>query len=71
MQEVIILTKEKRNRHELGQEEIGAELNPDDLDLREDNDLTQEQKNNSRIEKIMDNKYNSKKGKQQKRMREH
>ena len=55
--------KEKRNKHELGKEEIGAELNPDDLDLREDNDLTQEQKNNSRIEKIMDNKYNSKKGK--------
>ena len=60
---MITLTKEKRNRHELGREEIGAELNPDDLDLREDNDLTQEQKNNSRIEKIMDNKYNSKKGK--------
>ena len=60
---MIILTKEKRNRHELGREEIGAELNPDDLDLREDNDLTQEQKNNSRIEKIIDNKYNSKKGK--------
>ena len=58
---MIILTKEKRNRHELGREEIGAELNPDDLDLREDNDLTQEQKNNSRTEKIMDNKYNSKK----------
>ena len=57
------MTKEKRNRHELGREEIGPELNPDDLDLREDNDLTQEQKNNSRIEKIMDNKYNSKKGK--------
>ena len=60
---MIILTKEKRNRHNVGREEIGAELNPDDLDLREDNDLTQEQKNNSRIEKIMDNKYKSKKGK--------
>lgn len=60
---MIILTKEKRNRHKLGREEIGAELNPDDLDLREDNDLTQEQKNNSRTEKIMDNKYNSKKSK--------
>ena len=60
---MIILTKEKRNRHNVGREEIGPELNPDDLDLREDNDLTQEQKNNSRIEKIMDNKYNSKKGK--------
>ena len=60
---MIILTKEKRNRHKLGREEIGAELNPDDLDLREDNDLTQEQKNNSRTEKIMDNKYHSKKSK--------
>ena len=57
------LTKEKRNRHELSREEIGAELNPDDLDLREDNDLTQEQKNNSRMKKIMDNKYKSEKGK--------
>ena len=60
---MIILTKEKRNRHNVGREEIGAELNPDDLDLREDNDLTKEQKNNSRIEKIINNKYNSKKGK--------
>ena len=60
---MITLTKEKQNRRDLGREEIAPELNPDDLDLREDNDLTQEQKNNSRIEKIMDNKYNSKKGK--------
>ena len=37
------MTKEKRNRHELSREEIGAELNPDDLDLREDNDLTQKE----------------------------
>ena len=60
---MITLTKEKRNSRNLGREEIAPELNPDDLDLREDNDLTKEQKNNSRMEKIMDNKYHSKKGK--------
>lgn len=60
---MITLAKEKRNKSELNKMEFGAELSPDDLDLREDNDLTHEQSKNSRTEKIMDNKYNSKKGK--------
>ena len=60
---MITLTKEKQNRRDLGREEIAPELNPDDLDFREDNDLTQEQKKNSRTEKLSDNKYDSKEGK--------
>ena len=49
--EVIILTKEKRNNLELDQVELGSDLSPDDLDVREENDLTKEQKNNSSKEK--------------------
>ncbi|WP_327323559.1 hypothetical protein [Lysinibacillus parviboronicapiens] len=48
---MIILTKEKRNKSELDQEEYGADLSPDDLDVREENDLTKEQRNNSNNEK--------------------
>lgn len=48
---MIILTKEKRNKSELDQEEYGADLSPDDLDVREENDLTKEQRKNSNNEK--------------------
>ncbi|MGE7693898.1 hypothetical protein ACQKNC_07235 [Lysinibacillus sp. NPDC094177] len=48
---MIILTKEKRNNSEEDQVEFGSDLSPDDLDVREENDLTKEQKNNSKNEK--------------------
>ncbi|MFF5994845.1 hypothetical protein AAGS61_08780 [Lysinibacillus sp. KU-BSD001] len=41
------MAKEKRNKNELNREEFGVELGPDDLDLREENDLTEEQMKNS------------------------
>ncbi len=49
--EVITLAKEKRNKSESNQEEFGVELSPDDLDLREDNELTKEQAKNSQTKK--------------------
>lgn len=58
--EVITLTREKRNKSELNQEELGAELSPDDLDLREDNELTKEQMKNSQTKK-QHKKHNAKK----------
>ncbi|MGE7674468.1 hypothetical protein ACQKMV_12935 [Lysinibacillus sp. NPDC094403] len=48
---MIILTKEKRHNSEEDQVEFGSDLSPDDLDVREENDLTKEQKNNSNNEK--------------------
>ncbi|MGN4125052.1 hypothetical protein ACMGD3_08555 [Lysinibacillus sphaericus] len=48
---MIILTKEKRNNSELDREEYGTDLSPDDLDVREENDLTNEQIQNSTKEK--------------------
>lgn len=56
-----MLKNKKRDEKMSRIEEFGAELSPDDLDLREDNDLTKEQKNNSRTEHLK-NKYNSKEG---------
>lgn len=44
---MITLTKEKRNKSEVNQVEFGADLSPDDLDVREENDLTNEQMNNT------------------------
>ncbi|MDD1502468.1 hypothetical protein PVA17_06770 [Lysinibacillus sp. CNPSo 3705] len=44
---MITLTKEKRNKSEEEQVEFGADLSPDDLDVREENDLTNEQMNNT------------------------
>lgn len=44
---MITLTKEKRNKNEEEQVEFGADLSPDDLDVREENDLTNEQMNNT------------------------
>ena len=62
IQEVITLTKEKKTKRALTQEEYSKELSPDDLDFREDNDLTHEQEKNSRTEKLKD-KYNFNKNK--------
>ena len=59
---MITLTKEKKNKHALTQEEYSKELSPDDLDFRHDNELTQEQEKNSRTEKL-NNKYDFKEGK--------
>lgn len=41
------MEKKKGNDRQNMKEEVGPELNPDDLDLREDNDLTEEQSKNS------------------------
>ncbi|WP_370049011.1 hypothetical protein [Lysinibacillus sp. RC79] len=48
---MIILTNEKRNKSAENQVEFGSDLSPDDLDVREENDLTKEQMNNSNNEK--------------------
>ncbi|EON72384.1 hypothetical protein H131_12463 [Lysinibacillus sphaericus OT4b.31] len=45
------MTKEKRNNSELDREEYGTDLSPDDLDVREENDLTNEQIQNATKEK--------------------
>lgn len=56
--EVIILKKENRNKSTLDQVEFGSDLSPDDLDVREENDLTKEQiKNSSDVKQ--QNKNNS------------
>ena len=56
------MTKEKKTKHALTFEEYSKELSPDDLDFREDNELTHEQEKNSRTEKLKD-KYNFKENK--------
>jgi len=56
---VITLTKDKKTKQVLTKEEYSKELSPDDLDFREDNDLTHEQEKNSEKEKLKD-KYNFK-----------
>ncbi|MFJ7183325.1 hypothetical protein [Lysinibacillus xylanilyticus] len=60
---MIILTKEKRNTSEEEQVEFGADLSPDDLDVREENDLTKEQKNNANNEKQYKENTSSKRNK--------
>ncbi|WP_337990440.1 hypothetical protein [Lysinibacillus sp. JNUCC 51] len=60
---MIILTNEKRNKTEEEQVEIGADLSPDDLDVREENDLTKEQKNNANNEKQYKENTSSKRNK--------
>lgn len=44
---MILLQKKKNNKIVIEKEEFGPELSPDDLDIREDNDLTEEQFKNS------------------------
>lgn len=41
------MTKNKQNKKVVEQEEFGNDLSPDDLDVREDNDLTKEQVKNA------------------------
>ncbi|QPQ31116.1 hypothetical protein JNUCC51_01120 [Lysinibacillus sp. JNUCC 51] len=57
------MTNEKRNKTEEEQVEIGADLSPDDLDVREENDLTKEQKNNANNEKQYKENTSSKRNK--------
>lgn len=52
--EVIIMEKKKGNDRQNMKEEVGPDLNPDDLDLREDNDLTEEQYKNGPQKKQSD-----------------
>jgi len=44
---VIILTKGKQYKRQSELAELATDLSPDDLDVREDNSLTKEQKKNS------------------------
>lgn len=59
---MITLTKDKKTKHALTIEEYSKELSPDDLDFREDNDLTHEQEKNSQTGKLKD-KHNFKENK--------
>lgn len=52
--------KKKGNDRQNMREEVGPELNPDDLDLREDNDLTEEQYKNTHHEKQTDDSKSNK-----------
>ncbi len=42
---------EKQNKNKWNQEEFGLDLSPDDLDIREENELSKEQLKNSHKEK--------------------
>ncbi|MFC9540729.1 hypothetical protein ACFTQ7_12675 [Lysinibacillus sp. NPDC056959] len=48
---MIILTNKERKTSEEEQVEFGADLSPDDLDVREENELTKEQMDNANQEK--------------------
>ncbi len=47
---MIILTGKKQEKRALNQEEFTEDLSPDDLDVREENNLTKEQSQNSNQE---------------------
>lgn len=49
------MAEEKRNKNGMD-EKYTSNLNPDDLDVREENDMTKEQKKNSPEAKLHDNK---------------
>ncbi|MEO4054377.1 hypothetical protein [Solibacillus sp. CAU 1738] len=51
------MSKEKGNKKEIEREEFSADLSPDDLDVREENDLTKEQIENSK--QVNQNKYSA------------
>ncbi|MEK4629058.1 MAG: hypothetical protein ABS944_03490 [Solibacillus sp.] len=55
------MAKENQKNSQIKKEEFGVELGPDDLDLREDNDLTEEQKKNSQQAKLQQNEKPKKK----------
>lgn len=59
---MIILTNKKRNTSE-EQVEFGADLSPDDLDVREENELTKEQMNNANHEKQQNENTSSRRNK--------
>ncbi|MGE7024535.1 hypothetical protein [Solibacillus cecembensis] len=54
------MQKKKGNKNEIKREEFGTDLSPDDLDIREENDLTVEQYKNSNQVKKSDNTQNNK-----------
>ncbi|MFE3576795.1 hypothetical protein [Lysinibacillus sp. NPDC059133] len=60
---MIFLSKEKRVKSEEDQVEFGADLSPDDLDVREENDLTKEQMNNANHENQQNENTSSKRNK--------
>ena len=45
------MTNRKRNKKDVEREELGTDLSPDDLDVREENELTKEQLKNSNEKK--------------------
>ncbi|OEC02778.1 hypothetical protein GY31_06975 [Lysinibacillus sphaericus] len=56
--EVISVTKSKKDVKDLKQEEFATDLSPDDLDVREENELTSEQANNANKAKDRQEKNN-------------
>lgn len=56
--EVILVTKSKKDVKDLKQEEFSTDLSPDDLDVREENELTSEQANNANKAKDRQEKNN-------------
>nr|WP_197142442.1 hypothetical protein [Lysinibacillus sphaericus] len=56
------MTNKKRNTSE-EQVEFGADLSPDDLDVREENELTKEQMNNANHEKQQSENTSSRRNK--------
>ncbi|MEB2301279.1 hypothetical protein LAV72_16805 [Lysinibacillus xylanilyticus] len=57
------MTNKKRNNSEEEQVEFGADLSPDDLDVREENDQTKEQMNNAKHEKQQNENTSSRRNK--------
>ncbi|MGE7949012.1 hypothetical protein [Lysinibacillus sp. NPDC093688] len=60
---MIFLTNKKQNKSEEEQVEFGADLSPDDLDVREENDQTKEQMNNAKHEKQQNENTSSRRNK--------
>ena len=56
--EVISVTKGKKDIKDLKQEEFATDLSPDDLDVREENERTNEQANNANKAKDRQEKNN-------------
>ncbi|WP_168214682.1 MULTISPECIES: hypothetical protein [unclassified Lysinibacillus] len=54
------MQKKRDDKKEREKEEFGIDLSPDDLDIREENDLTEEQYKNSNQVKQSDNSRNKK-----------
>lgn len=54
------MQRKRDNKKESEKEEFGMDLSPDDLDIREENDLTEEQYKNSNQVKQSNNSQNKK-----------